>query len=348
MMSKKLQYITLIISIISLIALSGCNLVDSITGKDDDKNNEITLHPVLLNGKWGYINNSGNIEIEPNYDEAREFSDGFAAVRIGTNWGYVSEETKNLAIPANLSVAGDFSGELAPAQRPGQLYGFINTSGEFAISPQYDFAGAFSEGLAAVRLDGLWGYVSTGGEVVIDLTFSDARAFSEDMAAVETFEGWVYINKTGSEVINPNFQITNAGEFSEGLAPIETTEGWGYLNQNGSPVITPTFDEAGIFSQGLAWVRDDDYIGFIDDSGEWIIPPQFGQVKSFTENMSAVQLSSDWFYINRSSGTIVINDPFDEAESFNNGIARVQLGDDENPRFGYVDKKGEYVWYPTR
>lgn len=344
-MSKKLQYITLFLSIIGLIVLSGCNAVDAITGKDDD--NDDTLHPILLNEKWGYINNSGNIAIEPRYDEAREFSDGYAAVRIGTNWGYVSEDTKRLEIPATLSVAGDFSGNLAPAQRPGELYGFINTAGEFAISPQYDFAGAFSEGLAAVRLDGLWGYVSTGGEVAVELSFSDARAFSENRAAVETFEGWVYVDRSGTEVINPNFQITDAGEFNEGLAPIQTTEGWGYIDLNGNPVITPSFDDAGIFSQGLAWVQEGDYIGFISKDGQMAISPQFAEVKSFKENLSAVRLSSDWYYISRNNGTIVIKDPFDEAESFRNGIARVRLGG-ENPRYGYVAKDGEYVWYPTR
>lgn len=344
-MAKKLQTLALILSLISLFALSNCTVVDSING--DDEETEETLHPILLNGQWGYINNVGNIVIEPNYDEAREFSDGYAAVRQGTQWGYVSLETKKLAIPVSFSVAGNFSGTLAPAQLPGQFYGFINTSGDFAISPSFDFAGAFSEGLAAVRSDGLWGYVSTDGSIAIDLAFSDAQPFSEDVAAVETFEGWVYIDKSGNETINPNFQITAAGQFSDGLAPIQTTEGWGYIDDTGNPVITPTYTQAGIFSQGLAWVMDEDYIGFIDSEGEVVIPFQFAEVKSFSENMSAVRLSGDWFYINRSSGLITIKEPFDEAESFTNGIARVRFGED-NPRYGYVDRSGEYVWYPTR
>lgn len=346
MMGKKVQTIALIISLISLFALSGCSVVDGLKG--DNKNAPETLHPVLLNGKWGYINSTGNMVIEPNYDEAREFSDGLAAVRIGTNWGYVSEESKSLVIPFTFSIAGDFEGDLAPAQRPGENYGFINKSGDFAIAPEFDFAGAFSEGLAAVRADGLWGYVSSDGNTAIELIFSDAQPFSEDIAAVETFEGWVYIDKSGNEQINPDFQITSAGEFSDGLAPIQTTEGWGYIDKNGNPTITPNFDQAGVFSQGLAWVMDDDYIGFIDRNGEVQIPYQFAEVKSFSENMSAVRLSGQWFFISKSSGKIAINDPFFSAQSFNNGIARVQIGNDENPRFGYINKTGEYVWYPTR
>ena len=347
-MTKKLQIVALIASIISLLFLSGCDVVNGITGRDDDNKKEETLHPVLLNGQWGFINNSGEMVISPAFDEAREFSGGYAAVRRGTTWGYVSQETKDLAISTSFSVAGDFFSDLAPAQLPGGQYGFINTSGDFVIDPRFDFASAFSENLAAVRDDGLWGYVSTDGEVVIDLRFSDARSFSENLAAVETHEGWVYINKGGEEVINPDFQVTDAGEFSNGLAPVQTTEGWGYINKNGSPEITPKYESAGVFSQGRAWVMEDGYIGFIDVNGEVVIPYQFAEVKPFNEDISAVRLSSRWFYISRKSGNIIINEPFNNAESFNNGIARVQLGEDENTRYGYIGTSGDYVWYPTR
>ena len=36
------------------------------------------------------------------------------------------------------------------------------------------------------------------------------------------------------------------------------------------------------------------------------------------------------------------------AEDFQNGIARVQIGTEDNARFGYINKDGEYVWFPTR
>ncbi|HBX66855.1 MAG TPA: hypothetical protein DEG32_12150, partial [Balneolaceae bacterium] len=79
-----------------------------------------------------------------------------------------------------------------------------------------------------------------------------------------------------------------------------------------------------------------------------LIEPQFAEVKPFSENMAAIRLSNDWFYLNKDSKLISITTPFEDAESFNNGIVRVQLGNDENIRYGYINKKGEYIWYPTR
>lgn len=331
------------IGLYCIVLLTGCNLV----GNDDDGNKQ-TLHPVLLNGSWGYINSSGAIEISPRFDEARDVSDNLAAVQQGTLWGYVKVKPAGLFIEAKFASAGDFNNGLAPVQLPGQLYGFIDETGSFVIEPQFDFAQPLSESKAAVRVDGLWGYINSDGATIVEPKYSDARPFSGGLAAVETFEGWIYIDADGNEAINPTFQISTAGEFSEGLAPIETADGWGFINKSGSPVITPKYDEAGRFSEGLAWFRDDDYIGFINTNEDVVIEPQFAEVKPFSESMAAIRLNSDWFYLNKNSRLITITSPFEQAESFNNEIARVQLGNDENARYGYINKQGEYIWFPTR
>ena len=344
--SKKLQLLALILSILSLIFLSGCNLVDGITGKDEETI-EDTLHPILLNDKWGFINQEGKVVISPQFDEARDVSDGYATVRTGTLWGVVQADPPKVVVAPAYATVGNFADGLAPAQLPGGQYGYIDGTGEFAISPQFDFATSFSEGLAAFRLDGLWGFVNTTGANAIEPSFSDARLFSGGLAAVETFNGWVYVNQSGEVVLSPSFQVSEAGEFVDGVAPVQTNEGWGYINEQGNPVITPKYDLAGNFSDGRAWVSDDGYIGFIDTDGNFIIPPQFAQVKAFSENMAAVRVSSDWFYISKSSGKIVINQPFDAAESFLNGIARIRFGTEEEASYGYINKSGDYIWYPS-
>lgn len=344
---QKLKLFLLFLSFVCLIILSGCNVIDGITGKDNEEQ-KTTIHPVLLNGEWGYINQKGKMVISPRFDEARDASNGYAAVRNGTLWGFVKTDPAQVILTSTFSTLGDFEDDLAPAQLPSGQYGYINGSGEFVIEAQFDFAAKFSNGYAAVRTDGLWGYVSSTGATVIEPVYSDARSFSNGLAAVETFNGWIYINSEGNTVLDPAFQITDAGEFEDGIAPIQTVDGWGYINKAGNPIITPEYDSARKFSEGRASVNDDGYIGFIDKEGEFIIPAQFNDVKSFSEDMAAVQLSSDWFYINKKSGKIVINTPYENAESFVNGIARVQEGENENATYGYINKKGDYVWYPSK
>jgi WG containing repeat len=47
------------------------------------------LHPVSVEGKWGYIDKTGAIKIQPQFDGARDFSDGLAMVSVAYKWGYI-------------------------------------------------------------------------------------------------------------------------------------------------------------------------------------------------------------------------------------------------------------------
>lgn len=54
---------------------------------------------VKVDGRWGFVNNKGEIEFITEYKDAKPFSNGFAAVYNGKKWGYINK---------NLSVVIDF------------------------------------------------------------------------------------------------------------------------------------------------------------------------------------------------------------------------------------------------
>ena len=58
---------------------------------------------------------------------------------------------------------------------------------EQLISPQYEDAGMFSEGLAPVKKDGKWGYIDASNKLVIGFEYDVANLFSEGYAVVGTF-----------------------------------------------------------------------------------------------------------------------------------------------------------------
>jgi hypothetical protein len=57
-----------------------------------------TLFPVVVGGRWGYVNKSGEIVINPQFDRAEAFTQGLAPVRIG-RWGYVDNSGKVVINP---------------------------------------------------------------------------------------------------------------------------------------------------------------------------------------------------------------------------------------------------------
>jgi len=86
--------------------------------------------------------------------------------------------------------------------------GFIDKTGKLVIQPQYDYAAAFSQGLAAVMIDHKMGYIDPTGNFVIQPQYSFADSFSDGIAVVgdkNTFGYITMLHQLGSNpLFNPN------------------------------------------------------------------------------------------------------------------------------------------------
>ena len=68
------------------------------------------------------------------------------------------------------------------------LHGFVDTDGNVAVPVQFEAARLFSEGLAAVRVDGKWGYIDRDGRIAIKPRFAEAEPFRGGRVAVRMSE----------------------------------------------------------------------------------------------------------------------------------------------------------------
>ncbi|WP_375492617.1 WG repeat-containing protein [uncultured Nostoc sp.] len=216
------------------------------------------LAPVALGDspdklKYGFIDKDGKFVVSPQYKNAFHFSEGLAAVEIGDEkpkWGFI-DKTGKIAINPQFSTVLPFSEGLAAIEQTtdnsdsGLLrVGFINKTGQIVISPQFSTpidisplldhvrTYLFSEGLAAVNIEGKYGYIDKTGKLIINPQFDSANRFSEDLAAVSINHQFGYIDKTGKIVINPQFDFSIA--FSDGLAFVVTKDkSIGYIDNTG-------------------------------------------------------------------------------------------------------------------
>ena len=58
-----------------------------------------TLYPVVVGDRWGFVDKSGTLAINPQFDRAEAFSSGLAAFRLGGQWGYVDATGKIVINP---------------------------------------------------------------------------------------------------------------------------------------------------------------------------------------------------------------------------------------------------------
>jgi WG containing repeat len=362
----------------SLIALACLGIQRSALAQNAPEN----LLPVQQNGKWGYINRSGEIVIKPQFESADFFADGLALVRyalrkkplkpgekkakLAGGIGFIDQTGKVvLELDSPLSLDGDsFSEGLVQysTNEPGKgaVYGYIDTSGKIQIKARFTVAYPFVDGLAAacIDIDLKCGFIDKTGEFAIEPKYVVARPFSEGFGLAGFERNRIgFVNKSGEMVIEPQFGYIGAVGFHDGLSVVAYPHGrFGYINTEGTMVIPMQFEMAQPFSDGLAAVRVDSKWGYIDKTGKFVIKPQFINAGPFSEGLASVSDADSQFatrtvednvtpttgFIDK-QGKQVFSLPIDFAEMFVNGVARVRLGF----KLGYIDKTGKYIWEPS-
>lgn len=180
-----------------------------VNSKEVGEREGIKYFQVEKNGKTGFRDLDGKIVIEPIYDMAEMFSEGYSAVTVGEKHGFIDETGKYVLPLQSYDFLGSLHNGLADFRINDQV-GFINIKGEVVIKPQFDWADEFSEGLCVVRNDngklgsGKNGYIDTTGKLVIDFKFKYAGKFENGKAKVQIDKDFVYIDKTGNIIAETN------------------------------------------------------------------------------------------------------------------------------------------------
>jgi hypothetical protein len=161
------------------------------------------LYRFFKGGKAGYIDATGRVVIPPTLktldgNGRAEFHGGL--VEIGVFDGIYADRTGKVVLDKGLYRGWDFSEGLAVAMRKGEnVWGYIDTAGEFVISPQFatspnGYVHPFSDGFALIEVKGLFGYIDKSGKFAIPPQFLDGASFADGMARIVT-EGLVHITR---------------------------------------------------------------------------------------------------------------------------------------------------------
>ena len=234
--------------------------------------------------KVGFVDKTGKVVIPAKYDQAWDFSNGFARVCKNDKWGFIDQTGKEI-IAIQYAGAGDFCEGFAAVVKNGKC-GYIDQAGKEVIPFIYDEVSGFSQGLAAVEKSGKWGFIDKTGEEVIPFQYDDATSFFEGLAGVKKGGKWGFLEKTGEVAID--FQYDDVGTFAYGLASVRQGGKYGYIDKTGEIVIPCQYDVAGYFSDGLAMVAQNGKFGYIDTTGKTIVPFKYTNATTFSQGFAAV------------------------------------------------------------
>lgn len=295
--------------------------------------------PDSVDDMVGYIDNRGDVIIPPSYSACSHFFEGVAAVRnsdgktgfidslgatviphrfnvlgrfheglCSIDGGYIDHHC-NWVIEPQFLVASEFSEGLAFASIDAEMFGFINLTGAFVVSAEFERCRTFHEGLAAVLVDDRWGYIDRKGTFKIPAVFEGkyARGFSEGLAGVRIDGRGGFIDHEGRFVIKPVYE--DVRPFVEGLACVAKNGKWGFIDTRGRQVVECTFDKLGRLHRGMAPAERDGKAGFISKIGQWSIEPTFNRCYEFFGDLAVIRQENTYSYISRDGTIIWTSDP---------------------------------------
>ena len=227
---------------------------------------------------------------------------------------------------------------LYPIQENG-LFGFIDSTGNKLIEPQYLYVEKFNEELALAVVD----------TIHQPITFSDSLNLKSNGKSIDNRNiiiKYGFINKKNKFILPPIYTLSlnvndidfnkidlSAFIFHDKLALLQDKDSqkYGYINQLGDTIIKCQYRNASPFSEGKAAVQKD-----------------FNEILPNEKYTFDIQ-SLKWGYIN-TKGEMIIDFQYLFASPFNNGIAHVVINsyfisDKDVVIKGNIDKnkKGENI-----
>ena len=262
---------------------------------------DINLYPASIKNSegilWGYINNKGQLIIEPKYSQALDFQDnGLAIVQLDNLYGIINEFGKYVVEPKYESISQFSQGRATVIDSKG--FKVIDEKGREITSKAYNYIGTYKEGRAVFGNSSgngayLYGYLDREGREVIPNKYQTASDFKDEKAVVKVKENeFRLINKNGQTLNTYKYNLV--GNFGEGLLAFQekADSKSGYINEAGNIVIKPNFTQARAFRDGRAIVNvAEDYqnkYGLIDRAGKFIIEPKYNDINSLGEERFAV------------------------------------------------------------
>ncbi len=329
---------------------------------------------VLYNSKFGFINKEGKEVVKTIYLDAKDFSNGYAAVKDENAWFFINK--KGEKVSSDYDFVQSFKNGFAIVEKNSKL-GIINTKFKEIIPIIYDTIDSISNGLILVSINEIFKYINLNNETEIELPKFIKRAypFKNGIARLEN-ENYKtgYIDINGNQVTD--FIYTSGSDFSKNFANVTTKEGSTIIYKNGEELFPKTKDfsinsilsngnfEASLGykknvlinhlgalvtkktythmyyeSDGLIRVQDENNnYGFIDINGQEIIPPTLDYADDYNDGLIAVRdrETQKYGYMDK-YGILVIPYIYDRARNFSNGIAIVEVAGN---RF-YIDKNNK-------
>jgi hypothetical protein len=332
---------------------------------------------VKIHDQYGYIDETGNFVIDPQFDEAWVFIHGSAVVKTDGEYGLINKTGDWIVEPVYDSVF-PFSPDCFIILQD-SLYGFAeHGTGKILIAPQYEQVYNYTMNLCVVQKGRALGVVNSKGELTCPPQLQDLREMLGPLAVVvqsdTTDEMAMLLNiidggavKTGLMNRNGEFVVpcrydeifddmqngfyypfVRADEYVNDsvIGDVPVMIGlYGIADTTGKIITEPLFEEMPVYGDGMFRVRVNGKYGYADSTGKMVLPPLWEFAVAFSEGKAMVSAYGNSSIIDKSGKALATN-LGDGAGMYRFFSNRVRCRSNDG-LYGYMDPSGKRVIPPT-
>lgn len=301
------------------------------------------LFPIVVQGRWGFIDSTGVVVIAPRFDDVQPFQEGLALVREAGYYGYL-DQTGHFALPPAYAYALPFRQDHAAVMHS-ETPELIDRTGRLVTLPAVYKSLYWQPGL---ERSGVWvgtlaskerQVLSPQGRLLSAATFSGVGELSSNRLVVHGAEplrnekGESEVSAVGAldgrgRLVIPYYRFHDISAFREGVAlasiyqPGATdTDHWGIIDTTGRVLVRlppgqyfGSLDEHG-FADAVAQVNiirsghypnDESYPAPIDRTGRLLFrQPSLKQLSDFNRGRAWAQDSAQHWVLLDKTGRVL-------------------------------------------
>lgn len=197
----------------------------------------------------------------PVYDEIHYFSEGMAGVKKDGKWGFL-DENGCVQIEPQYEGVEYFWGGNAAVQCHGK-WGLIDKAGKWALDPLYEKIVRVSKKCSWVFAGSKWCVLRKNKSTLSQFFYDDIKIsllytleeVKENPIFAKVGDCWGLFDIEGSQILGPIYEEIE--EYEMGRARVKFRGKWGVISQKGEWLLAPFFDSIGVYTDKYVVVLKD-------------------------------------------------------------------------------------------
>jgi hypothetical protein len=247
--------------------------------------------------KSGYINSKGETLLPIEYEDVRNFRNGWGLIKKDSTYFFVDKNGKMKDLPRKYDNIYEFKSGFSVGMNKGEnngpnTYYYINTDLKEQFNIKAKEAYLFWDDVAVIKRDKDYELVNKKGEIFQALTGIENLKFSTDgMLAVRNNGKWGYMDNKGNMVIAAKYD--SCEQFKYGYGRFKLNGKWGILDKNGNEIIEAKYENILSGDNGVFTYYDKSW-GIIDKTGKIVIVPTFYNISPFEKDRALARLGKSY------------------------------------------------------